>query len=404
MDTFVARQPIFDARQNVYAYELLFRSGIDKVLCDAPDLSRASSKVISDALLLLGFESLTAGKMAFVNVTREVLVQDLVTLLPSDRTVVEILETIRVDDDVVDAVRRLKRERFKVALDDFEDRPEHARLIDAADILKVDCLGTDETYWRHLAEQYGPRGIRLLAERVETREVFETTRKLGYHYFQGYFFARPATLAARDVPAWKASLFRVLKEIHQPDVDFDRMEQAIKLDLGLCWKFLRYINSAYFGWKTEVTSVRRALALLGENETRKWVTLIAMAGMAQDKPVELVVQAASRARLCESLAGPARLEGRATDLFLAGLFSMLDAVLDLPLEEALDAVPLAADVREALLGEPGVLRSALEVAASYERADWDGAVSAASDLHLDDAELPRLYREAVAWTQENFRS
>ncbi len=401
MESFIARQPIFDRDLNVYGYELLFRSGLVNA-CTEPDLDRAASKVIADSLQLTSIETLTGGRKAFINLTREVLVQEFSLALPRGLTVLEILEGVAPDEEVLHACERLKEAGFGLALDDFVYKPESEPLVRMADVVKVDFLSSKPPERESMARRLAPRGIELLAEKLETQAELENARKLGYKFFQGYFFARPSILATRDIPGSKLQYLRILQEIHRRDVDFRRIEEIIRHDLSLCYKFLRYVNSAYFGWVDEVRNIRQALQLLGEKEVRKWVTLVVMATMAEDKPHELIVTAITRARFCELVAPVARLASRADDLFLAGMLSLLDAVLDRPLPSVLSELPIDRDIRSALLEDAGPLRDTFACVLAYERGDWDAFSRWAAGLAVDEGSIPALHRDAVEWGRRAF--
>ena len=401
MDTFVARQPIFDGRESVYGYELLFRSGLENAFTHS-DPDQASAKVISDTLLLLGVDAAAGGKKAFVNVTRDVLLGEIISMLPREAVVVEVLETVAPDAEVIAACRKLKRAGYALALDDFRDPDRNHPLLDLADIVKVDFLATGEGERAALARGLVPRGIQCLAEKVETREVFREAQAVGYRSFQGYFFSRPVVMARRDVPGFKLNYLQILGEIHRTELDFRQMEKIIGRDTSLSYKLLRYLNSAFFGLRGPVGSIQHALLMLGEREVKKWVTLVALAGMAMDKPEELLIQALIRAKFCESLALRVRLADRAGELFLVGMFSLIDAMLDRPLPEILEGMPIAGDVKAALLQQEGPLRDPYDCALAYARGDWARLGEIAARLGIPEAETPPLYMDAVRWCREGF--
>ncbi|MBI3329617.1 MAG: HDOD domain-containing protein [Nitrospinae bacterium] len=403
MDTFIARQPIFDRQQKVYAYELLFRSSLENVF-DFSDPDKASSKVISNGLFLFGMESITGGKKAFINVTRDVLMKEYVTLLPKGLTVVEILETVEPESEVIEACKKLKQAGYLIALDDFVYEERFKPLVEMADIIKVDFLATGEAERRNLVQRFGPQGIHFLAEKVETREVFQEALEIGYAYFQGYFFSKPVILSRKDIPGFKFHYLEILREVNRPELDFGQLEDIIKREISLSYKLLRYINSAVFAWASKIDSIKRALVLLGEREVKKWVSLIALVSMGNDKPEELLVQAIIRAKFCESLAPVVALARRAQELFLMGMFSLIDAIVDQPLADLLRGIPLATDVTAALLGEENRLRHIYECAMAYEHGDWEKFSEWAAGLGMDQAGTPRLYLEAVKWGQLSFRS
>jgi EAL and modified HD-GYP domain-containing signal transduction protein len=401
MQAFIARQPIFDQHQRVYAYELLFRSGPENA-CTNPDLDRAAAKVVMDSLLVFGLGNLVGQARAFVNTTRPLLVDEYIAVLPSDVTVVELLETVEPDAAVVAACQKLKRAGYLIALDDFCDGAAMRPLTDLADLIKVDMLATDVEVRGALAKRFTPRGVRLVAEKVETQDGFREARQQGYTYFQGYFFARPAILTRRTVPEFKLNYLRVLREVMRPEVDFRRLEASIRRDVTLSYKLLRYVNSAFFGVRNPVTSILGALQQIGELEIKKWASLIVLASMSSDKPVELVVEAAIRARLCESLAPLGGVGPQAEDLFLMGMFSVIDAILDQPLETALKEISLRDEIKAALLGQPGAPRDLFDCALAYHRGDWGDFIALAGRLGIPETAVPQHYQGALAWAQRAF--
>ncbi|MGQ9824726.1 MAG: EAL and HDOD domain-containing protein, partial [Desulfotomaculales bacterium] len=352
MEVFIARQPIFDLQQRVVGYELLFRQYRDDLLA-AESGEKATARVIDAAVHDFGLLKLTGGARVFVNFPRGLLLQMAATLLPPEKTVVEILENVEPDGEVVSACRRLKSKGYRLALDDFVDHPRFEPLVELADIIKVDFLAAGPKERRRLVERFAPRGIRLLAEKVESREDFRAGAALGYSYFQGFFFARPEILAGRDLPGRKLNCLRLLRELHGPDYGFDRAEEILKKDVSLSFKLLRYVNSAWFGLKSPVSSLRRAMAVLGENGLRQWATIVALSDLATDSSPALFTTCLIRARFCELLAAPAGFASSRSELFLTGLFSALDSLVGRPLPEVLDEIGVASGVRSALLGEPG---------------------------------------------------
>jgi len=390
--SYVARQPVFDERLEVWGYELLFRSGLQNWF-PGTDLDEASSKVIAHGSLLDDLATLTGGRRALVNVTREVLLRGWIRLLPSALTVVELLESIEPDAELVAACRALRREGYALALDDFTGGAAWAPLVSLANVIKIDVLATTADERRRLVRELSGGGRLLLAEKVETREDVAQAREMGFTLFQGFFFARPAIVSRADVPPSKLHVLQLLREIHRDDLDLDELDQVIKQDLSLCYKLLRYINSAMFGLRREIRSVRRALVYLGPREVRKWATLVAVTMLGADRP-EAVNQAIVRARFCEMLAPRFGLDARGDDLFLVGMFSLLDTLLGRPLGELIEPLPLPPDVRRALLGDVNDLSAVREFVLRYERGEWARATTPAP---AEDEEVGRLYIDAVAW-------
>lgn len=403
MKKFVARQPILDREKAIFAYELLFRSGVENYFhSDAPD--SATSSVMVDSFLVLGMQSLTGGRKAFINVTKNVIVNHYATLLPKELAVVEVMETVEPDQKVVSACEALKKKGYLIALDDFVYKAQVEPLIQLADFIKVDFQNTSEWIRRHLVQQYSSRGIRMLAEKVETPEQFQEAVDMGYTYFQGFFFCKPEIMMGRDIPAFKHNYLWLMQEINKEEPDMSQLEEILKQETSLCYKFLRYLNSAAFDFVGEIRSLRHALTLLGLSEVRKWVSLVALACMAEDKPKELVVSAVMRAKFCENLALNIGLKSRATELFLMGLLSMLDAILERPLAEILSELRVSKDVKSALLNGVNLFRYVYELVLAYERGLWSRATQFAASLRTSEPLVTKAYIDAINWGHRIFRA
>jgi len=400
-EVFVARQPIFDRHRHVYAYELLFRSGLKNAF-GGMDPDRASIKVIADGFIRFGLQRLTGGKRAFINFTRDTLVKGYATLLPKDSIVVEILEDVEQDHEVFDACRALKQRGYMIALDDVVCDDWDNPLLGFADIIKVDFRASNDRAKAALPGLMAARKIRALAEKIETRAEFDEAVALGYTYLQGYFFSKPLVLSGRDVPGVKHRYLELLREINRTDLDFGDVEDVIKREPSLTYKLMTYINSVAFSFRNRITSVRQALALLGEDAVRKWASVVALAGLAHEQPSELLVSSLIRARFCEVIAASVKLEERGQELFLMGLFSLLDAITGRPMHDVLANLPLADDIKMALLGNRNRLRDVLACLLAYEQAEWETFGLFAAKLRLDEDETARIYLEAVEWATSSY--
>ncbi|MGD0428742.1 MAG: HDOD domain-containing protein [Candidatus Acidiferrales bacterium] len=398
MQRFLARQPIFNSARVVYGYELLFRSGPEnRYDGTAPDKASASTV---DSILLFGMDRLTPGCRSFLNCTRDFLIRDFATMLPKDRVVLEILESVAMDDEVRNACRRLKNAGYLLALDDFEDRPDWKPLVAMADFIKVDLLATPPADQLRLAQTYLPMNIHMLAEKVETYDDFNRTRAWGYAYFQGYFFSKPEMLSRKDIPQNQMNYLLVLQAVNRADMDIAEVSERIKAEASLSFRLLRYLNSPAFPLIVEVHSIPHALSLLGERGTRKWVSLIAVTCMANGKPAELVALPLIRARFCELLAPYAGLAPSANDLFLLGLLSAMDAMLDMRMPDVLKEIAIREDIRDALLGNANKLRDIFEFVRNYERGCWEEISAAAARMGIREDAIPPLYVEAVEWARK----
>jgi EAL and modified HD-GYP domain-containing signal transduction protein len=405
---FVARQPIFSADRQVVGYELLFRSSAVNVFPVGVDPDKASIDIIGQALNVFGIDALVgATGQAYVNVTRRVMVEGLYDCLPPGRFVLELLETLRPDEETLAACGTAKDAGYGLALDDFVGQPELAQFLPQIDVLKVDFRVAQPEQRKAIAELHAKEGLTLLAEKVENEADFTTACTLGYTQFQGFFFCRPEMVSRRDIPMTKLVHMQFLSELNRAELDFVRIEQVIKQDVGLSVKLLRYLKAAAFGWRSEITSIRHALSLLGERAFRRWASVLVMGELATDRPAELLTTCLVRARFGELLANEVGFSGRELDLYLVGLFSLMDAVVQRPLEELLRDVALPRDLTEALLpsDKPSRMRSSLQLVLAYERAEWNEVDRLWSSLSRssNSAALPGMYQSAVTWATATAR-
>lgn len=397
-ETFIARQPILDRRLELHGYELLHRSGWGDHF-DGKDAERATIELLSTSLLVNGFADLTGGKPGFLNVPENLLLDDLLMVLPPHLAIIEILGTVPATPEVLRAVRRLRDAGYRIALDDHVDEPERAPFLPLSDIVKIDFLALEPPARRALAKRLRGEGKRLLAKKVEAHRDFEEALDQGYELFQGYHFSRPETRTRRDIPQSKLSYLRFLRELFKPKLDLDELEDIIKREMSLSAKLLRYLNSARFSPEDEIDSIQRALVTLGEKPLRQWGSLVAMTCLGEEKPVELVNMCMVRARFCELLA----LEedaGRPLDFFLTGMFSALDALVDRPLREALGEIGLQEEIERAIRGDASALSRACRLALACEQGDLRLYQALTRGLAASETRVAELYSEALLWADE----
>jgi c-di-GMP-related signal transduction protein len=393
---FVARQPIFDRAEKVFGYELFFRDGLENYFQHTD--ADAAARSTLDSSLLLGLDLLCDGRRAFVNCTRDVLLREYVTLLPSNLTVVEVLETVMLDQMVIDACSRLKEAGYMIALDDFMPDDPRQPLTELADIIKVDMKQTSPRQRAALVQRYGQCRCCMLAERVETREQYVAARQQGFAYFQGYFFRQPEVMSAREIPANQVNYLRVLQAVAEPQLNLREIEKIIKGEASLCYRLLRYINSAVFGFSSEIKSVQHALLMMGENEIRRWVRLVAAVAAGQQKSSELVFSALVRARFCELLAP--RVDHGGSDLFFMGLLSLMDSILEVPMSVITEKVPLDQDTKAVLLGGANRLRPIYQLMLAQESGAWQESSGLAARLHLSETLVAESYWNALQWARQ----
>lgn len=396
MNVYLARQPIFTREKKIYAYELLFRDGIEHFFPDI-DGNSATSRVLSSTFFSSDIEQITSRKRAFINFTQELISLRIPQLFPPQITTIEVLEDVHPDALFMQCCADLSSAGYQIALDDFTYRRDLLGLIRLADIIKIDFLNTDMDTIRRYVEVLSRNGCTLLAEKVETMEQFRTALDLGFTYFQGYFFSRPELMQEKEIPILKMNLLQIMAEAGNDDFRVNELRKLIERDVGISYKLLCYMNSPFFRRLNEITSIKHAILMLGERGIKSFLSVIIMSELSQDKPDELLKSSVIRAKLCESL-GTLKAGGiDPSQLFTLGLFSHIDAILETPIEHVMEKLPLSHDIKAALLNREGFLGTYLRLAESYERGDWDNVISLGSALGIDTEQLPAVYFHALGW-------
>jgi c-di-GMP-related signal transduction protein len=395
----IARQPILDAKKRVYGYELLYRAQqTDRACTTAGDL--AAARVVTDALLGIGLDALTGGVPAFLNFTRDLLLANVAELLPPKDVVIELREDIVVDDQVIQACVDLKAKGYTIALDDFVADSDAEALLPYATFVKLDVHGTPPIIWQPLAHRLASTSARVVAERVETADIVADAQDAGCTLFQGYYFCRPATQSAKALPARRLAYLNLFSAVNKPDLTIDDLEDLVKRDVSLTMRVLRSINSAAYGLTHQITSVRHALIMLGVQQVKKWASVWAMAGLNSGGTPEVVAVALLRARTCEVVGNAWSGPEAGAELFLLGMCSMLDAIVDQPMAKAISGLQLTPAVQAALLGGTGPMRSVLDAVIAHEQGDWDLSSQIAEGLSLPSTLVPQAYTDALRWARD----
>lgn len=410
----LSRQPIFNKAQSVYAYDLLLRAvGLDGESNTPPqsrrDRNRASVEVIAHSALLTDLKEIANGKRAFINVTQDVLEGDYVYALPKKTAVVTLDQAIEPTMESIAACQKLRNAGYQLALDGLGRGHERAAFLEFVTFVKVDLEGLESPELTAQTEQElsffqkaAARlvGLQVIGANLRTRELWQRATDAGCTLFEGDYFCQPESVTGRDIQAFKLPFMQLLKEIHLPEMDFIRIEKTIRQDTALSYKLLRYVNSAAISRREDIKSLQHALNILGEKEIKKWATMVSVSGLAKGKPKELLAKALARARFCQDLATHVQLERSAEELFLVGMCSLLDAILDRPLKDILDELPLSETVKGALLGESNPYRSVYECMLAYERGLWNEVTDQAMTLSIDESKLPELYVSTISWVNQ----
>ncbi len=397
----LARQPIYDGELNIIGYELLFRGG-NHQLAVFDDENAATSQVILNAFTALPVIDLLGGKPAYINYPRQLL--DSPPPMAKDALVVEILENIEIDSALLAAIKALKDKGYTIALDDyiFRDVLEHHHLLGLADIVKLDVIDQDMAAVSRAVQRLKPYNVILLAEKVETHEVFEACKQMGFSQFQGYFLAKPQLVEGRKLSGNRQAAMRLLSTLENPDVEFEDVEKAITADASLSYKLMRLVNSAFFGVRKEIDSLHRAIAMIGLNRIRSLASMLVLGGFS-DKPTALHESTLVRARMCELLAEQVDESGSfAQSTFTVGMFSHLDAYLDMSMEEVLSGIGLADSVQQAILSFDGKSGGLLKIVEAFECGEFEQLHRAElQNLGLDLEVLEQAYIESVRWASEH---
>ena len=398
-DVLVARQPILDRDANVVAYELLARRALDAgAWSGGTDDSRTTARVIGQAFLDMDVWSITEGLPAFVNFTRELLLDDTVDALPPELTVVEILETVVPDAAVARACRRLRRAGYRIALDDVVAGDPRLSLLGVVDVVKVDFAATSPAQRGVLLTRCHDAGVRVLAEKVETRQQHQEARALGCDLFQGYFFCKPAVVGGRKPVGERLLHLQLLRSVTAPRIDTDAVGNVLARDAGAAARFQRLLGDR--AADPTPGSVRAALAGLDQVALARLVALLVVVWLGERHPRPLLDTALIRARFCETLAGDGEDGTTPLDGYLAGLCSLLDALIGEPLDAVLARIHPDPRLVAACLRGEGRLGRLLELVRAYEHGDWSAVRACSSALRIDGAALGPLYLECLAWSRD----
>ncbi|MCT6700858.1 EAL and HDOD domain-containing protein [Rheinheimera sp. 4Y26] len=400
---YAARQPILDRDKNLFAYELLFRDGLENVFPDI-DGDEATSRMIAGSQFNFGLDDFLGDKLGFINFTLDTLLKKFPSMLPKEQVVVEILETVQPGKRLLAEVQHLKEQGYVIALDDYIHQPVWRHFYPHIDIIKIDFRSTSAEIIQEVLQATAAfPNIKLLAEKVETNEEFQSALKMGFSYFQGYFFSKPEMLQSKALSPAQMTLAELLYETSKSEMDLSKITSIFERDVNLSYKLLRYSNSAIFKRRSEIETIKQALVVLGQYELKKFLSVLFTAQVSSEKPAELMRLAMTRAKFAE---GIAQLH-RKTDVakaFLTGMMSLMDAILDEPMTSVMSKLPLSKDIKDALVDNQGLLAEYLSLVKCYEQAHWQDANSAIANLGLDAKTLPDAYHEAVQWANEQMRA
>ncbi len=397
MDAYVARQPIFNKSMQIYAYELLFCDGTDKYLPEM-DGDIATNQVLNNSVINIGMNEICGGKKSFINFTANLLIKQVPLLLSKEDIVVEILENVEPEEALLQACREMSNKGFLLALDDFVYMPKLKPLVELADIIKFDFrISTIEEIKSYIELLPDPKP-RLLAEKIETIEEFNIALDMGFEYFQGYFFCKPEIIKGKKIETSQLAQLEIMAAINGDDLDFAKITNLVLHDVGISYKLLRYINSPFFAKPQKISSIKHALVYMGAPELRRFMSLMTISNLAEDKPDELISIACIRGKFCELLGDVSGKKVNISELFTVGMFSLLDTILGQPMRDILEKIPLSANLVTALVEKKGLLAAFLIMVVAYEQGHWPIVKTLAEKLKIPEDKVPALYLEACQWS------
>jgi EAL and modified HD-GYP domain-containing signal transduction protein len=396
MYSYIARQPIFNHKLELYGYELLFRGSLENYMPDI-DGDLATSHVISNSFINVNIDQITGGKRAFINFTEKLLKDRTPMILPRKTAVIEILENIVPDDELIEACKELRKNGYVIALDDFKLTDAAFPLVELADIIKIDFLLSPIDEITRYIKQF-PKKVKLLAEKIETHDVFKQAESMGFTLFQGYFFSKPEVLKTKSIPSSKLSVLKVMIETNKDDFNYSNVENYISTDLGLSYKLLRYINTAHFAPKQRIDSVKDALVYMGTLELKRFMNVISILQLNTGKTDELINLSCQRAKMCELMGKVCKVAVKHDELFTLGIFSLVDAILDKPMSEVMEKLPLCNELKDALVQHKGPIYPFLNLVKQYEAGNWTLVHQISTSLKLSPKKLVEIYEEACEWS------
>jgi c-di-GMP-related signal transduction protein len=394
---FMARQPIFDRNEDVIAYELLFRNSKQNIY-PGVEQDSATSSVLTNTFMIMGHDTVTNGKKAYINFTRNMLVKDVIKLFPCEQVVIEILETIKPEERLKEICINLKKSGYLLALDDFIFESDREFFLDLVDIVKIDFRKTTPQQRMHALEINTRKDLTFLAEKVENLEEYQFAKEIGFHLFQGFFFEQPKILSTWIIPENKLNYMQILKETNNSDFQFSTIELYIKRDPSLVYKLLRFINSSAFGFRKKIDSIKQALIMLGIRELRKWLGLVALNSIAEGKNPELLKTTLIRAICCEAFARFIGKKSSSDQYFLMGMLSLIDVFIDKPLEGILDELQVGEKIKQVLLGCMNDMSPVMDLMLALEKQDVQKLEHYTGTLNINYYQISEIYCNAVSIT------
>lgn len=398
MYSFVAKQPILNTGKETVAYELLFRNGLTNAYPKGISAEAATASLITEQFLSQPIEKLVGDCLCFINFPYSLIVENLVDFLPVKQVVIEILEDCEPNETLLASVKELKNKGFRIALDDFTMEDSWDKFLPYIDIIKFDFRAYPLEYIVNFIKNNSQYKIQYLAEKIETNDEFIFAKDLGFTLFQGYFFSKPEIVQNKALSQNQITVFQLLKEVNTyNEINFDKIELLLKRDLSLAYKLLRYVNNVRYGYSNPITSFRNAAVYLGQKELQRFVALISATSLGNDTPSELYQLSLTRAHFCEMLSNTRKGHTDPQEAFLCGLFSLLEPIMGRPLTETLKEMPIADNIKDALVSNKGELAFYLNFVKDYESLDFTTVKKRAEMMNMTEADAIKIYQDSTEW-------
>lgn len=398
MDVYVARQPIFDRNMDVFGYELLYRGSMNNFYEETDD-NKATAELINNAFLTMHIHELTDETKAFINFSQKMLIEEIPLLLPKDSVVVEVLGSVEINENIINACRKLRESGFIITLGDFVIKESYLPLMEIAHIVKIEFSAVNYLKQRQLIKKYKDK-IKFLADKVETREEYKLAMDMGYDYFQGYFFSKPVIIKDKEIESLNINLIKIMSLLSNKEPDYNQIAEIIGTDLGLSYKLLKLANSAFFGSRNKILSIKQALVQLGIVEIRKWIYVMMLKDIQIVENKELIKTCFIRAKFMELLATETGKIDKKLEYFMTGMFSAIDVLLNKDMKIIVDEISLTDDVKDALLGEDNEIKDVLDIVINYELLKWNVFETNKTSFGITQEKFMSLYIKALMWVRK----
>lgn len=401
--SYIARQPILTRDKKVYGYELLFRNSEENAFPNI-DPDEATSKLLLQQHLNGDISTISMGKVAFINFHTKTLLNNFPSFLPKEKVFIEVLETVNLSPNLVHACQKSHQLGYRIALDDHDFHQKWHELLPYTALIKVDIQAQPLKTLKQYLAPFKKTNIALLAERVETQAEFDACLELGFHFFQGFFFQKPMLLKNRSLAPQQLLLMQLLGAVYQPEINFDEVASIIQNDLSLSLSLLKFVNSAAFTKRGKIKDIQHAVAFIGESELRKYTALISFAKMSEKQPEELIIKSLTRAYFMAELERLSTGHNKDNLYFMVGLLSLLDVILQIPMANILQQLPLNDKINQAVLYRRGHAGRLLHIIEAYERGAWERLDRMAKAIFLNHVDIGQCFVTASELCQHVLNS